>query len=57
MTDLKPCPFCGSSDIGAYENYSMCAIEVVCQECGAIIRSYGNLDNAIKRWNTRVNEQ
>lgn len=56
MTDLKPCPFCGCSDVGAYENYSMCAVEVVCQECNAIVRSYRNLDDAIRKWNRRVNE-
>lgn len=54
--ELKPCSFCGCSDIGAYENYGMCAIEVVCQECNAIVRSYRNLDDAVIKWNRRVPE-
>ena len=57
MIELKPCPFCGCTNIGAYENYSMCAIEVVCQECNAIARSYSNLDDAIRRWNRREGKE
>ena len=53
--ELKPCPFCGSTDItgathkpfGSAEFY-----EVLCVECGARIRR-SSKRKAIEAWNRR----
>ena len=39
MAELKPCPFCGSTDIKlyAFDIAPECSIE--CQKCGATIQS------------------
>ena len=55
MTELKPCPFCGSIDIYAYEPtvYEVGNdASVECQECGAEIRA-STLKMAIAKWNRR----
>lgn len=64
MTELKPCPFCGSSlDIFFEDSYKArlgcyCA-ELRCFRCGASIHGHGNTkevseDHARHRWNTRA---
>ena len=58
MTELKPCPFCGSTEIYAYEptiyepNEES---EIKCQNplCGAIVRGI-TLKMAIAKWNRRA---
>lgn len=68
---LKPCPFCGGSNLklnfniseyGAYgEKQFIC--EVRCYKCGATLTNYGrNADpcivkqDAIRQWNSRIYE-
>ena len=49
MTNLKPCPFCGSEDLHIF------ALDdgVKCMNCGAKITG---VPNWVDRWNRRVNE-
>ncbi len=59
MTELKPCPFCGSTDI----DYGICTGTmrgfgyVQCENCGAEIREVKKCktaDTAIAAWNRRL---
>lgn len=49
MSELKPCPFCGSTDIKLHDEISHA---VWCQECFAEVPSI-DIESAIKLWNTR----
>jgi Lar family restriction alleviation protein len=60
MTDLRPCPFCGSTEIYAYEPtmYEMGNdASVNCENpiCGAEVRGC-TLKEAIAKWNRRMKE-
>lgn len=53
MTELKPCPFCGSDRVyGTKARKGLYRVECWC--CGANIGSFGGIKNAIKWWNTRA---
>lgn len=60
MSELKPCPFCGSTDVAA-NSYSIEA-SVRCFDCFAVIvrkhpkYSDGGLVAAITAWNTRATD-
>ncbi len=60
MSELKPCPFCGSTDVAA-NSYSIEA-SVRCFDCFAVIvrkhpkYSDGGLGAAITAWNTRATD-
>jgi len=47
MAELKPCPFCGSTDVGG----SQC--KIYCYVCNAEIRGETTEQAAVK-WNTRA---
>lgn len=54
----KPCPFCGSYDLFAYDypfrrrpGLKCCHVE--CNNCGARGGLYETVDDAIKAWNER----
>ena len=49
MSELKPCPFCGSTDIKLHDEISHA---VWCQECFAEVPSI-DIESAIKLWHTR----
>ena len=53
MSDIKPCPFCGSE---AKEEVNGTFHAIVCQnyECGAEVNSFKQKDKAIEVWNHRV---
>ena len=55
VSDLLPCPFCGSSDV-QLDEWSMCNDSVKCNNCwawGPIFKEFDGGAKAIKAWNTR----
>ena len=69
MSKLKPCPFCGSTDIKFDPDEICCPIQYSvqgqCNDCGAQEPSGSGvydskkdaINDAIEAWNTRANEQ
>lgn len=56
--ELKPCPFCGGSNIIA-DVYIRDGREVGCRDCGASCHAF-NPDagsRAISKWNTRISPE
>lgn len=56
MKDLKPCPFCGSSelDYGIYNGPMREYSYIQCENCLAEIHAKGNIDDAGEAWNRRI---
>lgn len=52
MSELKPCPFCGSKKVGCYESWTHWACQ--CDECGATMVKRGSKEEANEAWNTRT---
>lgn len=52
MSELKPCPFCGSDDVfrGMFEEVHY----VECWDCSAKVESYNGLEDAVAGWNARA---
>ena len=52
MSELKPCPFCGSEDAicDMFEDVYF----VECWDCCAKIETYNGIEDAVKTWNTRA---
>ena len=48
--DLKPCPFCGGEAIILVPHW------VRCQVCGCGTTVFGNDEEAVEMWNTRMEE-
>lgn len=58
MSELKPCPFCGSEAIVYYPAHNTVAILCSKWKCGAQI-SMGdarNIDKVVERWNRRCDK-
>jgi Lar family restriction alleviation protein len=60
MTDeLKPCPFCASTDLREREHYIQHAVNghhewtVNCYNCGAVGPNSLSIDDARRMWNMR----
>ena len=59
---MKPCPFCGSSNVAPEEEYgSDCGYSfgghlVICNDCGIQTKYYETVEEAIEAWNRRVGE-
>ena len=51
--ELKPCPFCGNKDIQRY-NYVNEKFRVTCRDCRNTTKDWDGVDDAIEKWNTRV---
>ena len=49
MSEMKPCPFCGSTDIKLHDEITHA---VWCQECFAEMPSI-DIESAVELWNTR----
>jgi len=58
MTELKPCPFCGSHDVEYYEtgDYGFPFNYVCCRDCPASVRESSE-QAAITAWNTRTDDK
>lgn len=54
MSKLKPCPFCGSDPV--LTTIGNPWYWVSCLECKITTKSYNSKSQAIKAWNTRLNE-
>ena len=54
IAELKPCPFCQSEDIRAFDIGK--TFVLYCHDCCSSGPEAGTLDEAIERWNRRVNE-
>lgn len=52
MSDLKPCPFCGNTDIEWQESHVGFSIE--CYKCDFHIGGDLTLEAVTKQWNTRA---
>lgn len=53
--DLKPCPFCGSTNVHN-ERYAMIGApsQVVCMGCGATSKEADSPEEAARLWNQRT---
>ena len=56
MTELKPCPFCGSPPIEPWVRDWENTYSAYCSKCGCIGPSARNEEEAVSQWNKRVNE-
>ena len=61
MKKLKPCPFCGSSDVHYYykSEKQFYNLHIMCAGCNAYFISAGavNDDDLIAAWNKRADEK
>lgn len=58
LTDLKPCPFCGSRNLNYYINQYLGGC-ITCVDCKLMMCENGcrlTLEELIERWNRRVGE-
>jgi Lar family restriction alleviation protein len=59
MKKLKPCPFCGSDDIGigkATTNFFEERFFVVCDNCGASSKKSKDVWRCVEAWNRMAKE-
>ena len=54
MTQLKPCPFCGSRNIRQHSRYPVQVWSVKCRDCGGKMQRPGSQEQAVAAWNRRV---
>ena len=55
MAELKPCPFCGSTDIDCADaGYKTDVWVVQCNNCCATYPHFDSKEEAITAWNTRT---
>lgn len=55
MTDLKPCPFCGSKNLSCFNDGYL--IQIFCNACGArtdLFKPDPERDKAVEAWNRRA---
>ena len=56
-TELKPCPFCGSNDVGIGHKYPDFGEElkhfVVCNKCGSRTANFRSEKTAVNIWDSR----
>lgn len=55
MTELKPCPFCGSKHI-RFKRGSNAGVWLQCENCFTEINLYRTEEEAIEAWNRRVTD-
>lgn len=63
MTELKPCPFCGTDDYGVHlqkiDYIAICRTrwKVICETCGAEVSEYELPERAAEAWNRRCGDE
>lgn len=55
--ELKPCPFCGGRAFIAENEELEFLPWVICSDCGCETNCFRTVEEAIKAWNRRTNEQ
>ena len=55
QNELKPCPFCGSTNIDITE-YAAVMVFVQCDDCGATFPHFDGKEEAVSAWNRRAND-
>jgi Lar family restriction alleviation protein len=57
MTELRPCPFCGSKDVyfSGCDGFWTFKEYIHCLGCGVVVK-VGHDGEVVERWNTRVSE-
>ncbi|WP_039858137.1 Lar family restriction alleviation protein [Novosphingobium pentaromativorans] len=53
-SELKPCPFCGSRDVGYFEHVYARHFSVMCKSCGAEGPPRSEHEEAARLWNARA---
>ena len=60
MAELKPCPFCGSDDVGIGHKLPEFGEElthyVVCNKCGSKTANFRNKQTAVNVWEARAED-
>ena len=60
MKGAKKCPFCGSKEITCfnypYRKAGLRGCFVTCKACGATSGKHETVEDALKAWNERTNE-
>ena len=57
MTDLKPCPFCGSTECEIFQRTSSKGVvfyRIACPECGVFLGLWGSGKRCAEHWNRRA---
>ena len=54
MTELEPCPFCGSNNVKIHVGYNHSYIR--CERCMTSTRRFKNIQDAVDCWNGRVKD-
>lgn len=54
MTQLKPCPFCGSKNLRQHSQFPVQVWSVKCRDCGGKMTCAGSQEQVISAWNRRV---
>lgn len=57
MNELKPCPFCGGTDIECVDFHKADMWFVQCENCYATFPSFDTEDEAIEARNRRVDNE
>lgn len=56
MTELRPCPFCGSDEVKAWRDVCGTSYYVTCGICYIRTLNYSDEEQAIEVWNRRAGE-
>jgi len=56
MEELKPCPFCGGTNVDARTDGFGAGWYIFCQDCGVMCGYALNTVEAIKAWNRRTSD-
>lgn len=58
LPELKPCPFCGCTDVRIVDDYWIDEMTIICPNCRLLISEDDSLtkEDMIRLWNRRVKE-